>query len=290
MDVFSKIIKNLSKNSDSKIIITEDIKKDKRKNKKKDVKIKDIERRDGVILKSDPIKCINYKDIRYRKCFEIKENILEWSSRDFVLYAKDLYYKKYNKDCGLQIPMACKTINELKLDVENIFISCNNILIKDYIDFFFNNYLDNIINQGKDFYFSQLKNYDIITVFYNNYGEIREKNKIDKNLTNILNNKIMESLYFLDKESFVYKYGIILSINWLIFKHSLTPGKAKSSVNKICKIAYYKKLFNIIEKSTEQFSPYPDWFKVKKVGSKVNVNIEFNSLGETENKYSFLRR
>jgi len=284
MDLFNKIVKNLSKNSDAEMMITKDIKKDKRKKKK------DIERKDGVILETDQIKYINYKDIRSRKYFEIKENILEWSSRDFVFYAKNLYYKKYNKDCGLQVPMACKTINELKSEIENIFISCNNILIKDYIDFFFDNYLENIINNGKDFYFSQLKDYKIITVFYNNYGEVKKKNKISDEITDTLDNKIMESLYFLDKESFVYKYGIILSINWLIFKRNLTIKEAKKSVNKICKIAYYKKLFNIIEKSTEQFSPYPDWLKVKKVGSKVNVNIEFNSLEETENKYSFLRR
>jgi len=280
MDLFNKIVKNLSGVDNTKISITN--------NGKKCVK-SDTGKKDGVILEPDVIKYISYKDNRTKKYFKIKENILEWSSRDFVLYAKDLYYKKYNKDCGLQIPMACKVINELKLDIENIFVSCHNILIKNYIDFFFDNYLDNIIGGGKDFYFSQLKNYDFITSFYNNYEDIEEKNKIEKESTNILDEGMMESLYFLDSESFVYKYGIILSINWLINRQNLSAQKAKSKINRICKKAYCKKVFSIIEKSTEYFSPYPDWFKVKNVGSKVNVNIEFNNSNETENKYYFLR-
>lgn len=278
-NILNKLVSSLTGKKD--IIIQ------KKKKKEKKIKIKD-----GIDITPGQAKEVGYNLKQRKKHYKTRE-LYDWSSLDFVLYIKDLYYYKYNKNLGLNNPYCCIEIKKIQEDMRDMFLVSNNNLLKEYIDYFFDKIIDYIIANDKYFYFSYFRKIKNISKFYDHVQQGSQNAEINNNIIsetkkNILNNKDMELLYFLDNIEFVCKYGIILSVNWLIFQKKLSEKDATNKIRDIyCYIYSYiknKESLKRVRKSSDLMAPYPDWFQYK------DKKFDFINSEEVNNKYSFLRR
>jgi hypothetical protein len=238
---------------------------------------------------------IDYKDIekiKNRKIYKIKENLEEWTSFDFVMYAHELYFDKFKKDWNLRIPAASIEITKIHDAICDIFGFCSKTMLKDCIKFFFKNHIDIFIKQRKDFYFNQLRDKNVLESFYYNY---RKKDKVKKDIQ-ILSNELIEKTYILNEENIIYEYGIVIAINWLIMYKKIDKKTSISKILNVCYKAYKNNTFGKIIDITEKYSPYPEWFIFKKidnfidkVNKEIKINVAFNNISNISDKFLFIK-
>lgn len=117
---------------------------------------------------------------KYKK----KENIDEWNTFDFFEFARRLYIKKYNKDWILNRGGNSLEIKKIFTELEKKFKIVNNLLMYDYIIYFFERHINNFIRKNGDFYFSHMKRKDVLKSFYNSYNyksNLKKSKKSKKN-------------------------------------------------------------------------------------------------------------
>ncbi len=102
---------------------------------------------------------------KYKK----KENIDEWNTFDFFEFARRLYIKKYNKDWILNRGGNSIEIKKIFTELEKKFKIVNNLLMYDYIIYFFERHINDFIRKKGEFYFSYMKKKDVLKSFYNSY-------------------------------------------------------------------------------------------------------------------------
>lgn len=299
-NIFDEIVGNLNNN----FTIEDDFKNKKNKKKKinkknnisKENNQKSINQEGVEIVERDIPSRVKYRN--KTRTHKKVEQIKEWTARDFVLYIRKLYYNKYMEDWGLQIARACIDFKEIEETLEEIFNVADPRFTKKYIDFFFEYWVDILVSKYKNFFLTFLEKTEVLESYHDYIeslkdgsldmvGNIKLKNKVKEKE---LSNELIEASYFIGSDNLVFDYGIILSINWLILYKKIDKQKAIKEVLEVCKKEYKKGLFNIIEKQTEKFSPYPDWFIIKKIGPKVKAKIEFNNLDSVNDKYNFIKK
>lgn len=297
-DYMKKVFKKVDNNKED--IEFEDIRKAKRrKNKKEDILI-ESEKKDVIISNKEGLEIIENKypnyigfnEIKSKKgwVYKKKENIDEWNTFDFFEYTRKLYIKKYNKDWELNRYGNSFEIKKIFTVLEKKFGKVDNLLLYDYIIFFFENHIDDFMLKNNSFYFSYLhKRKDVLKSFYNNYEYKRNYKKSEIEISNIS----LERTYLLSDAALVCNYGVVISLNWFITKKKLDEDEALKLVIGICKKINNKNMMSTVIKSTELYSPYPEKLKFKepekilnKIDKNLKVNVEFNK--SEKNKLDFL--
>ena len=243
---------------------------------------------------------VKYDQVYKSKRFKIKNNLEEWRAFDFFEYACKLYMAKYNEDWGLNRGGNSVEINRILDKLQDVFGFSSNLVMKDYIDYFFDKYIDTY--KGKDgFYFSQMKHSYILKSFADcyNYKErqlnyIEEKNRKKRN-EEILTLRGISQSFKLNETTLLCNYGLVLSLNWLLLRKRMSKKEAAEIVLSACKKLQRKGMLSIIQKSTELYSPYPIWLPFKKpeiIMNKLEKGISLNvSFEDIENdRFSFLRK
>ena len=297
-DIFNKILGNLQDGKNTDFVIEEDIKKNK---KKKNKNISNLNLKEDGKVDQDGVHII-HNDVASRVRYSIKsrtyrseDRINEWTTRDFVLYMRGLYYNKYYEDWGLQIPRACMDFKCIEGALEDMFNMANPSFVKKYVDFFFEKWIDVFMGRCQSFFLSFLERKEVLIAYHNHLESLRDNSldmegKIKVELKDQkLSNELIEASCSMGYDNLVYDYGIILSINWLLLYKKIDKKEVSNKILEICKEAYGDKKFGIIEKKTEYFSPYPEWFIAKKIGPKVKANIIFEDSEDINNKYNFMR-
>ncbi len=241
----------------------------------------------------------SYKDIskKKRKTKE-KSNLEEWGPFDFFRFAHKLYINKYKTDWNLNIGGSSLEVNRIKDKFIDIFGFCCNLIIRDYIVFFFESHIDDFVKSSNGFYFSQMRRDDIITIFKETYNfqerfiDYISKEK-QKNKKYNVTKEEMEKSYIMGDMTLIGNYGIVLSLNWLLQVKRKPKREAIKIVVDACKDMYKKNMIDIIKKSTEIYSPYPSDFVFKspqlvfnKINSSIYINVEFNN----NDKFKFLQK
>lgn len=213
-----------------------------------------------------------------------KKDIEDWTPKDFVYFTQKKYIDKFDNYSGLQNVAMALEVNRLFDDMDDVFGETSNIMMRDYIVFFFKNYIDFFVSKD-GFYFSQLRKKDILNNFYKEYNHKEALKKSKKNvesvnnLCNNLNKDDIEGAFLLGINNLLLEYGIIISVNWLI----------KKGIDKNISIDTIFKCFTqsnnndkkVIIKKTEQFSPYPVYLKFKEISrfcSKLNIMFLDNEV------------
>ena len=80
----------------------------------------------------------------------LSKDLVEWTQRDFALYISDLYYKKFSKPIGFGIIGMSAYLGRIKVNVKEAVGFCDNIVLKDYIDYYFKNWIEHHISDWKD--------------------------------------------------------------------------------------------------------------------------------------------
>ncbi len=299
-DYMKKVFKKVT--NDKRDIEFEDVRKAKRRRKKKEDILIESEKNDVIISNKEGLEIIENKypsyigfnEIKSKRGwrFKKKEEIEEWNTFDFFEYTRKLYIKKYNKDWELNRSGNSIEIKKIFTALEKKFGKVDNLLLYDYIISFFENHINDFILKNNSFYFSYLhKRKDVLKSCYNNYDYKRnsKKSKIE------ISNSVLESTYLLSDLSLVCNYGVIIPVNWFMIKKKFNEKESIDIVIDICKKIYNKNMMNIVIKSTELYSPYPEKLKFKeiekvfnKIDGSLKVNVEF--IKSEKNKLDFLVR
>jgi len=246
-------------------------------------------------------KTVDFDDGPVRQFKGIKENLAEWTSRDFALYIKAKYKKTFKSDWEPTVVNVTVNINAIKEGVYNVMGFCDNVVLKEYEDYFFSKWAVFHRNKSNNIlYINRFKQQDALVDFAEHYdynASIKKYKKITPNLEAELKEEDLRNSYLLGTNNLVLDYGIVISCNWLMMKNKMS---LKHAANEVAKSAYKLFLDGLIERvldNTKKYSPYPDWMVFqqpsvilsalsKKTGKDLNIDVSFS---KKVTNYNFLK-
>lgn len=215
------------------------------------------------------------------------QDIDKWSSKDFVHWFTYKLYSQLNIPYIIEYSRDCSSIRKIK-DQLTVIGKKDNKIIRDFISWSVDNY-DRLKEEEGKF------NLPILNKFLN---EFLQNNKDEKEESrslgfNIINN-MKKEVSINPKNSMIsllVKFGIPLTVEFYYY-HNYDLDNIITGIHK--RLKYFEnnnvdKLQSIAQNSLD-FSPYPDWFKVKDWRQKYNdifSNENFNKLkGWRDTDYS----
>ena len=82
------------------------------------------------------------------------DELSEWTAHDFCHYIRELHGEYLHTDWNLNWLRACVSVCTVRDKLTDLLGFCDNVIFKDYIEFFFENFLDEFMLKRKDFYLS----------------------------------------------------------------------------------------------------------------------------------------
>jgi hypothetical protein len=288
---------------DPKDIEFKDLRKNIRK-KKKIEKIDESESESDIISNDEGFALTNsgtttcdYRSIGKKSRVKKKNSLDEWGPFDFVRFAHKLYLKKYKIEWHLNIGGSSLEINRIKDKLVDMFGYCCNLMMYDYIVYFFDNHIDDFKSKG-GFYFSQMRKEWILTNFKDAYN-FRERfvhymtQKKQKNKKYKLTNEEIQKSYDEGDENLVGNYGVVIALNWLLKIKKKSKKKAIKIVIDSCLEMYKKNMLDIVVSATEVYSPYPSNLAFTspqlifdKIDNEIDIEVDFTN----NNKMEFLQK
>ena len=300
-DILKEIKADLSGVSPDKVTFSNF--RDRKKKKKKVIKTVESESFSDIISNDEgfgitdvSVETCSYGDIGKKRTLKQKNNLEEWGAFDFFLYAQKKYTDKYGQPWDLNIGGGSLEINRIRDKFHDLFGFCCNLIMRDYIDFYFDNYIDIAVRENESFHFRLMRNDKIMCEFSDGYDfsqSFLKYTELEKteNKSFISSKEVRES-YLIGDTSLVSNYGIVISLNWLIKVKKISPVEATRMVLDACRELAAKGMTDIIKSSTETYSPYPSLILFKtpqlvmdRIDKNVKLNIEFND----DNVYKFLQ-
>lgn len=254
------------------------VKQEKRKNRS----IKDLKIEGGTgtrVVAFDEIKGSNRK----RRERWGDEDIEKWTGYDFACLLRECYIDKTGLDWNLNWLPVINSVLRVKDRLLDLFGLCDNVLLKDYIYFFFRNYFDWFMQSRNSFYISFLEDSKVLNDFLISYDYSgKPQHEIKKQISTVevkVSNETLEASFLLSDNIFLSTFGIVLVINWLILRRGFSNQDAMQYAMRACKRT--TKMREVVD-ATKKFEPYPDWFPFKeikmflsKINSKYPVDIKF---------------
>ncbi len=239
----------------------------------------------------------DYRDIGKKNQLKKKNSLDEWGPFDFFRFAHKLYLKKYKVEWNLNIGGSSLEINRIKDQLIDVFGYCCNLIMYDYIIYFFEHHIDDFKSRG-GFYFSQMRKEWVVSGFKDSYN-FRERfvhymtQKKQENKKYKLTNDEIQKSYDTGDENLVGNYGVVIALNWLLKIKKKSKKEAIKIVINACLEMYKKSMIDIVVSATEVYSPYPSNFAFtspqlifEKIDTDIEVDVNFNK----NNKMEFLQK
>lgn len=221
--------------------------------------------------------------------------IEEWTNQDLFLYLKDELRNKFNFDYNKLSPKSGsaqmgRVEEKLKLSVGG---KISKTILKEYIDWFLENECKKLIERYVVFkiqyllYPTTLSNFARIVPTITKSKNSNEVKKNQSSPSNILNLKSLEASYQLSFDNFVRRYGVVISVMFLINKKGYSEKEAVrlvfDSIIKGCNKD--NEYFDILKKNTIKFAPYNTicWFgllekMIKKIKDIAKCEFDIESI------------
>jgi len=242
---------------------------------------------------------IDFSDIPIGRRYKKREALNEWITVDFVLLARDLHQQIFKRDWNLQIPAACRELKAIKDALYDVTDNNTNRILRDYVVFFFENYVREFVKEQKKFYFNQMRREDVLESFHNAWtyqGSIAKEKCIDKQ-EDILSLDKIGKAYSFGMDNLLYRYGIVIAINWLIVHKKKANREAAKEVMNRCKYIYEEGLFRYVKEATVKHAPYPNCLIftklnlfLEKIDTSLLFDVDFNDNKKINKKFSFFRK
>lgn len=233
-------------------------------------------RRSVKILEKSGVKEVDYAEGARRKMYVSPENLDEWKSRDFARYALRLYEKRYSEKWNVRFLGLSIYMKNIRESLEETFGFCDNLVFRDYLDYFFHQWSDSFraSSQG-ELYVSRFLEKKPLRTFYEQYNyESRLQEKLTTPAAPTKKqavNGTEDDAFLLGDEKFVYKFGLLIPVNYLIQKKGFETKQALVYVaNGFMKLVK-KNAHTHALKATEHFSPYSANFSFKNINGLINV-------------------
>lgn len=246
---------------------------------------------EGVEISYPQTGVVDWRSMRKRAKRRQKNSLEEWSSHDFFYYANQLYWKRYKEDWNLRIGGSSLEIQGIRDVLSGACGFVSNLMMRDYIDFFFTNYIDWYMRNGKSFYFGQMKNSKVLAKFLNNYDYAKSfkaymnKEKLPSETTFRITGEEIRRSYDLGVPTLVCNYGVVIAINWLILNKEMDPDEVVNRVTKVCITLSTNHMLEVVKRATESFGTYPQWLPfrspnsiLQKIDPDIHVSCVFGNI------------
>jgi hypothetical protein len=226
-----------------------------------------------------------------------KEEVAEWSLKDFVSYIRELYYQKYFTSIALAPAFTNMELSKLR-DIMNanvILVKKDiNILMKEYIDWYFDFkiYQDHV--RMKNWSLKNINKPQNISAFlvYKGFGkeavDIKDKKliKSKKSVSSFVLKKYING----DEKIFIKDYGIIVPFAYLVSAHNFDWPSAMSYIKRGVKKCIDSSVsLDYIVDTTNTYGPYDRFKKLDMPGLLSSLSSEFNFPFEKVRLFSNVR-
>ena len=267
---------NLNKPS-SKDIILSSLKGVAKTNKQSSSVVATIQKQS--VFKKKNAKVVQYKDIKSNDSWRIKINLFDWNNRDFALYILNSYSNRYKDKYQANIVGVVTYMGWIKKQVHNVMGFCDNVVLKDYIDFFFRKWSDFFKSRQKGVWHLQyLRKSQAIKQFVTQYSYQNRMKYYNDALGKYGISQIDLNSEFNSNglQAFIIQYGIVTAVNYLVMSKNKQVVDGVKQVAR-CVVGIYAKNvsdYNKLRTRTFTYSPYPQKFIVK------NFNKLFEAIDE----------
>jgi len=238
------------------------------------------------------VKEFNYKQIKKPSSWATSGNVFQWSCRQFATHIMQSYRNKFKEDWDVKIVGVVTHVNAIKQQIFEIHGFCDNVVLKDYIDFYFKNWADYFKKNDKNNFlnfmtvkfqrpiadFSTTYNYKNRLKYYQKYNGLPSFPLKD-----------IDKQYGVDIIGFVQSYGFITAINFMLMHKELDKKEAMKKVGTVM-FKLYKEdhdSFNEMMARVEDFSPYPNRFSFNKHNEFLRLLFKQYDVDPVKVKYGF---
>lgn len=257
------------------------------------------------IIPSSQARTVDFSQVKGRiHRNQPKENVSEWGVKDVALYIREKYQREYNSDWGHNIIGSCPELRRIHDRILDIYGLCDFLVLKDYVDFIFDERINYIIDASKGvFYLTSLREDRHIIEFSQTYdykktfdkakfGDSKKEKEKDNLSTS---KKSIEEVFYLSEDAFLKTYGIVVCIFWLIKCQGYTNLAAATRVLEISQRLNSKGEFKKIKETTEKLSPYHESIRfpkmeqfLKSIDGRYKIDIEYEENDIIKSKFKFL--
>jgi len=254
---------------------------------------KECEGKGVDLFGEDRMNEIGFDQIKKVRRFKEKKEIDLWGNQEFVRYVKRLHFERFSRRLQIKMPPACVYIQRIQDAILDILGFCDNVVLRDYCDYFFRKDAARLAAKYNGFHFAQMLYSNIIVEFACKY-RYRSNRPIPADKQCIAAEDI-ENAYILGPDILVRDFGIIIAMNWLILREGFGSDAAAcyllESLRKMCQ----NKQFNFVKLATERWNPYPIWLPftaVKELLRKIDTSLDIAVMvsSDLDHKFAFLRR
>lgn len=257
------------------------------------------------VIKNEVAQEPDWNSKKKKRRFKIKDDIFKWGVRDVAFYLMYSYKKHISPNWEYNIIAICPEITRLHDRIMDVLGFCDWLVVRDYIDYIFEEHIRILIERKGHFEIRDLKQFHLIQSFVNNYNydkslqsEIDRKQDLnartDENNDSLINTKMLNDSYMLSQEEFIYDYGIIIGIYFLIRQKKYSNKDAACHVLNICKRIKQKGNFYLVKEATEKWSPYPNNMNFPKLDVFMehlqldnDMRLIYSKSKEIKNKFNF---
>ena len=165
-------------------------------------------------------------------------DLSEWSQRDFSFYMEKEYVNSVGEVWDYNLLGVTTYLSRVKAQLRDFYGFCDNILLKAYIDYFYEEWLVFCKNRNIKFWLHFMLDKKPISAFCSYYTykddkiEEQSPDKIEDSHNSALE-KDLGDLYSLSLEAVIFNYGLVVSINYLLRNNLLSEKEIYDKISKI---------------------------------------------------------
>ena len=270
---------------------------------KQNLKPKSKEKTVEIYGNTTSVRSIAISDIKNSLSWKVRDDLSEWKNSDFTIYFIQQFKKNIDDEwTGSRVAMIL-FFGRIFDRVADILGFCDNIVLKDYIDFFIKEWGMYYWKKKGNFTLWYLKDDRPIRAFVEKYdyndsfnkfmaeksgykSKIKERKEISP--------KDIEQYYLAGGENLILEYGMLIPLNWLIVCRDYLVEHANLHITGAFGSLYQRGNYQSVIDKTESLNPYPDSFVIKdcdtifkKLSIEVDLKLTFSkedwcNLGEKD--------
>jgi len=223
----------------------------------------------------------------------LKKSIHSWTSKDFASYIFRLYTKKFKQKWeGIRFPALITFIQRIRQNLQDYIGIADNIVTKDYLDFFFDQYASYYARQRGNLVLSTLIFKEVVQDFEKDYDYqerfkfYQKQDQSEQSENEMLSQEGMSYSYKLSISHFIADYGIILAVNFITICEKKDPKQVLKMVANALISSDSFEYIQSVQDATHRHSPYPDFLMFKKyqdfvelvnkrIKNKIEIDVKF---------------
>lgn len=239
-------------------------------------------------------KSIAFSQIKTCNTPNLRRDLLEWKYNDFAYYLVNKIQQQVYPEWNAKILGVTLYMGRIKDVLMDILGFCDNIVLRDYIDYFADNWGKYYIKLKGSFYIAYMRYDQPLKEFASRYNYkksvakyVKKQSKVEQESVNSILSADLENAYLASGESLLLDYGVVASINWLILQKRFSVEEAMDYVSGAYISLYNRGDWKYAVNITKKMSPYPNWFMVRDVSKIIGTSNSENIAFTEQNKEKF---